>query len=362
MIQVPTVAELSDQVLADIEGVVGQRAPILPKAFLRVLSRAIGGALALLYRLIRWTYQQIFPATAEEEALLRIGAEYGLGKRGAVTAVLDIQIVGDDDTEVPGGTIWIGNNGLTYSQLALAVIESGLATARVECLQGGVDGTLGIGNTLAVASPLGGISGASVTAIVSEGEDEETVEQFRARVMQRIAGQPQGGSAADYVKWAMEIPGIIKAFAFRTDAGEVTVYPLQATTGAERIPISAKITEVQTYISSPARKPLCADVLAAAMTEKTVNITITTLSPNDAATKDSIQDAMERYLYAAYPKQYPDEQNPTNLINVAAIWAAILAAGAAAASVTMTVAGTGEVTSYGLGDSELVTLGTIQWA
>ena len=82
----------------------------------------------------------------------------------------------------------------------------------------------------------------------------------------------------------------------------------------------------------------------------------------DEAEKAAIQAELERYLYAAYPRQYPDEENPTNVISVAAIWAAILAAGAAAASVTMTVSGTGAVTRYELANSDLCKLGTITWA
>jgi uncharacterized phage protein gp47/JayE len=363
MISTPTASELTAQVLSDIEGFVGQSSPILPKAFIRVLARAIGGALSLLYRVIAWTYEQIFPATAAIEALTRMGEQYGIGQRPAAFAVLDIQVIGTIGALVPAATVWRGSNNLSYIQTALVEITgSGTVTARVECLEGGVLGSLGIGNTLEAASPVSGVDGASVLAIQIEGEDEETTEQYRARILQRIAGQPQGGSAADYVRWAMEVPGIIKAFAFRTDAGEVTVYPLEADTGTARVPAAGKLAEVLAYIDNTSRRPLCATVLAIAMTERTVDITITTLSPSDATTKAAITSELQRYLYAAYPKQYPDEENPTNVISVAAIWSAILDSGAAAASVTMTVSGTGAVTSYSLPNAEICKLGTITWA
>jgi len=363
MITIPKEADLSTQVLSDIEGAIGQSSPILPKAFIRVLSRALGGAFAGLYRVIGWSYDQIFPATASADALTRYGSQYGIGQRPAVAAVIDIQIVGAEGSEVPAATVWRGTNGLTYLQRALAVIAgTGLAEARVECLEGGSLGSLGVGNTLEAASPVSGVDGASVLAIQTEGEDEETTEQYRVRVLQRIAGQPQGGSAADYVRWALEVPGIVKAFAFRTDAGEVSVYPLEATTGAARIPAAGKLAEVLAYIDNPSRRPLCATVLAVAMTERTVDLTITTLSPGDATTKAAIIAEIERYLYAAYPKQYPDEENPTNVISVAAVWAAILAAGATAASVVMTVSGTGAVTAYTLANSDICKIGTVTWA
>jgi uncharacterized phage protein gp47/JayE len=362
MIVTPTAQESSDQILADIEGELGQSTPILPKAFIRVLAKALGGAIALLYRYARWIYDQIFPATADAEALLRIGAQYDMAPTPSVEAVIDITIVGDTGAEVPANTIWRGNNGLTYSQIALAVISGGTATARLQCMTGGADGSLGTGNTLEASSPVAGVTGGYVTEIITEGEDAETTEQFRLRVMQRVAGQPQGGSAADYIRWTLQIPGIVKAFAFRTDAGEVTVYPLVAITGADRIPAAGKLTEVQAYLQNPSIRPLCATVLAAACTERTVDVTITGIDPADASTKAEIVAALEAYFYERYPRQYPDELNPTHVLSVAAIWAAIMYAGAAATSLTMSVSGTGAATRYELGDGEICKLGTVTWA
>lgn len=364
MITIPTPKELSDQILADLEGTFGQNVPILPKAFLRVLAVSLGGALALLYRAIRWGYQQLFPATADEESLSTKAQEYGMYIRSATPSIIEIQIIGDEAAQIPAATIWKGNNGLAYSQRALAVIPSGgiALSVSLECLEPGSAGSLGVGNTLEVSSPVGGVIGASCTAILYEGEDAETTEQFRLRVLQRAAGQPQGGSASDYVRLAMEVPGIVKAFAFRTDAGEVTVYPLESDTGTARIPAAGKLAEVLEYVGSPSHRPLCATILSAAMTERTVDVTITGANPDDATTKAAVLAALEAYFYAAYPKQYPDEPNPTYVLSVAAIWSAILYAGSSATAITMSVSGTGAVPRYELGNGEICKLGTITWA
>lgn len=361
MISIPTAKELSDKILSDLEGSVGQTSPLLPKAFLRVLSVTLGGVLALLLRVVRWTYEQIFVPTADEEALFLRGQEYGMGPTPGQAAILETQIIGTPATSVPAGTIWTGDNGLAYSQDYLSVIEgAGVVTSRFTCLEVGVLGSIAPGGLLAVASPVGGIDGASVVTILVEGEDQETTEQFRTRLEQRIAGQPQGGAAADYVRWAMEVPGIVKAFAFRTNPGEVTVYPLEAATGASRIPAVGKITEVDDYLEI--KHPLCADTIAAAMTELEVDITITTLNPGDDGTKAAIAEAIRAYLWNAYPKQYPDEIAPTNVVTAAAIWGLIEDAGASAASILVSVQGTGAVTRYELVNDELVKLDVLTWA
>ena len=45
------------------------------------------------------------------------------------------------------------------------------------------------------------------------GTDTETDEQLRARILQRIQNPPMGGSAADYVAWALAVPGVTRAWA-----------------------------------------------------------------------------------------------------------------------------------------------------
>lgn len=360
----PTVAAIRDQIISDIEGRIGTTVPILPKAFVRVLAVALAGALALLYRYAAWVYRQIFPQTADEAALLLIGARYGLTRTVAVAAQLIATATGTVGTDIPAGTLWLNADGLVYSQTALATIGGGgTATITVECLTAGDDGNLAAADTLTIASPLADIdSTATVASTVTTGEDAEALEDFRTRVIERMQNQPQGGAAADYVGWAREVAGIVKAFAFNTAAGYVTVYPLQATTGASRIPLAAKITEVQDYVGAVERRPLCATVLAAAMTELSIDVTITGLSPASATVQAEIEAALEAYFYAAYPAQYPDEAAPTNVLSVGAIWAAITAAGATATAVSMTVPGIGATTSYTLDDDEIAALGTLTWA
>lgn len=360
---IPTVAEIRDQIISDIESRIGSSVPILPKAFIRVLAIALAGVIALVYRFGRWVLKQIFPQTADEKYLLKIGDRYDVIRTPAVRAKLTATATGEEGTEIPAATLWIGkNNGLTYSQTEYAEIDSGSATVTVECLTAGADGNLENGETLQLASPIVGLdTEATVASAVTTGVDREDIEDYRSRVIQRMKNQPQGGAAPDYIKWAREVAGIVKAFAFRTAAGYVTIYPLQATTGLDRIPGTEKIQEVEDYCNSVARRPLCANVLAEAMTELEVDIEITGLSPGDAATKEQIETYINTWLYAAYPKQYTGEVNPTNKLSVGTIWAAIIAANAVATAVSMEV-DSSPYTNYTLADDEIVKLGSLSWA
>lgn len=356
----PTTSEIEAQIIARIESGLGQSVPILPTAFVRILAAALSAPLALLYRVIAWAMRQIFPQTGDAEALIYIAGQYDLVRSPSVAAELTITISGDNGTDIPAGTLWT-TDGLVYAQAAIATIAGGSATATIEALVSGIDGNIANGTALTPASPIAGVSGAVVASTVTDGVDEESIETFRSRVIDRMRYQPQGGSAADYVQWAREVAGIVAAFAFRVGT-DVVVYPLLSLTGTSRVPDASKLTEVQNYLQAPERRPLCATVYAQAATERTVDVTITGVSPSDAATKALIEDAIESYLYARYPRQYSDEPLATDVIAVAAIWSSIFATGAIATAVTMTISGIGSATTYTLPAGEIAKLGSVTWA
>jgi uncharacterized phage protein gp47/JayE len=361
MITIPTINQIRDQIIADIEGKIGQTVPALPKAFFRVLATAMAGVIALLYRFGAWSYRQIFPQTADAEALMRIGAQYGINRKSSVSAVLTAQATGTDGATIPAGTLWT-RNGIVYQQTASVDIAAGVAAITLMAMTAGSAANIANGQIVAIGSPLAGVGDqASVTATTTAGEDQEDLETYRQRIMQRMANRPQGGAAPDYISWALEVAGVVKAFAFRTAAGEVTVYPLQALTGV-RIPDAGKLAEIQTYLQDTHRRPLCANVLASAMTERVLAVTVTSVSPDTSAVRSAVADAWAAYLLRAFPMQYPDEALPTWQVTLAALYAQAFAAGAIGIVITMSIDGVpGTIQFYTLQSSEIIKLGTVTW-
>jgi len=360
MITIPTAAQIRDQIVADIEGKIGQTIPAAPKAFFRVLATALAGVLALLYRFGGWAYRQIFPQTADADGLALIGEQYGLVRGAAVAAVFQAEATGTEDTIIPAGTLWT-LDVIVYEQKDAVTISSGVATIILEALTTGDDTNRTAGDVLSIVSPLAGVDQEiTAGATTTTGEDAEDLETYRARILTRLRNRPQGGATPDYVTWALEVAGIVKAFAFRTDAGEVTVYPLVALTGT-RIPNGAKLLEVQGYLQDTVRRPLCANVLAAAMTERILTPTVTAVSPDTTAMREAVEDAWEAYLLRAFPVQYLDEANPTNIISLAALYSEAIGAGVNSITLTMSLDGGGSIAAYQLDESEIVKLGTTVW-
>jgi len=360
---IPTLSEIKAQIITDIEGAIGQTSPIFPKAFVRVTAAALAGLQWLCYRFAVWCYHQIFTATADEAAVLARGAQYGLAPTVAVAAKLEAEATGDNDTTIEAGTLWYAGD-MVYSQTEAEIIAGGIATIEIECLTAGEDGNLENGETVSLASPITGVNNdATITDTVITGEDAESLESFRLQVQERERRRPQGGAIADYVEWALEVPGIIKAFAHRLTAGYATIYPMIALIGTlgERIPDAPKLAEVEAYLSDAVRKPLQCTPIAAAMTEIVFDITITDLSPDTAAIRAAIETELESYLLARYPKQYPDETIPVDVVSIAALSGVVVAAGMQSGILTMEVDSTPESNEYTLQPGELAILGSVIW-
>ena len=58
---------------------------------------------------------------------------------------------------------------------------------------------------------------------IGGGADVESDEDLRARVLFRKRNPPHSGSKSDYIAWALEVPGVTRAFVspFKTQDGQI---------------------------------------------------------------------------------------------------------------------------------------------
>lgn len=357
------IADIEAQALSDIEAETGQTTPLLRRAFTRVLVKALAGIIALIERRLLWAYYQIFPQTADAESIAFYEGRYGIVPSPAVAAILAITITGTDGYLAPSGTLWVSASGLVYTQVADATISGTTATAQIECLTPGSNSNLSPASPLSLASPVSGITSSVVVSTVVTGEDADTLDERRAQVLARMRRTDEIGTSGFYVSTALEVSGIVHANVTRNAGGDILVYPLTAITGASRIPDPTLIAAVQTYMTHESRRPLAASISVIAATERLATVTITGATPSDAETKAAIELAISDYFYAAYPSQYSDEPDPTNIINLGSLWAIVVSAGATATGVDLAISGIGSgVTSYTLPVGEIIALDSVVWA
>ena len=361
---IPTIDELTEQILDDIESA-DTSSTLLPRAVWRILARAMAGVQYLCYKLGLWLYNQIFTSLMDDDAVITRATEYGLTRTPATIWKGTGTATGTDGTLIAAGKLCTYEDS-AYEVLSDVTILGGTATVSLKALTAGEDYAREVADELSWSTPQSGLDAElTIASTTQEAEDQETISALRARLLSRQRNQPQGGAIPDFIKWSLEVSGIAEAFIDRPSPGYVNVYPLaDVDDPADRIPSSAKLTEVEDYINDDHRYPFGrpADVLE--MDELTFSVELSNLSPDSAALRATIETAIDSYLYSRRPQQYDDDPDPINEISAGEIVAQAIAAGAKQITVVLKNAGGSDIsdTGYELEIDELAVPGTKTWA
>lgn len=249
---IPTATEIKDRIISDVETSINQTTPALPKAFTRVIAGAFAGVVVLLYQVIQFTYRQIFPDTADEEALKLLGALVGVNILPAEFAVLSVNVPGTDTTAVGTTVQFRGSNGIVYQVTTAGTVSGGQATVEITALESGEIGNLPDGSTLDIVSPVIGLDGtAEVVTTITSGDDQESLDSYRTRVSAAYKKRRTGGSPADYESWGLEAPNFVWVSPLdqTTLPGDVLVYG-KVDNQTDGIPSGAQLTELESYLLS----------------------------------------------------------------------------------------------------------------
>lgn len=289
----PSLATLIDRIASDINtkllGAVDAR---LPRSPAYVFGRALAAAFHTLYGFTAYQSRQLLPDTATGQGLRRLASIWGITPDTATQAADGrITLSGVVATAIPAGTELIRADGVLYLTDAPAVI-GGAGTVAIDCTAqlAGADGNAALGVVASLISPIAGVVSAGVVSLAfTNGTDAETDESLRARILARIATPPQGGSAADYIDWALDTTGVdvrgVYVEPMALGPGTVYVRFTVAGAGAACIPGAPAIAAVQARID--ASRPVTAAVTVLAPVGMPVTMSIQAL-PNTAAVQAAI--------------------------------------------------------------------------
>jgi uncharacterized phage protein gp47/JayE len=151
-----------------------------------------------------------------------------------------------------------------------------------------------------------GITAVTVGSLGS-GTDDETDDELRARILQRIQQPPMGGDATDYVNWTLRVPGVTRAWSYPNEMGigTVTVRFMMDDLRAsyDGFPLPEDVDAVQAYLDS-VRPVAVKDFFVVAPIPFPVNVPIANLDSDDAATRANITTSLEALFLA---KQQPGQ-------------------------------------------------------
>ncbi len=280
--------------------------------------RVVGDAQAALThdndRHLEWVARMMIPDTAEGEFAER-WANIWLpdGRKPASYATGFITVTGSPGAVIASGTVLtaslVDSAGAAvtwqFEVSAGITLASSSAAVAIAAIDAGALGNLDEGAALGFLTVLPGIDGAAVVAApgLAGGADVETDEDLRRRTIDRIQQPPHGGTAHDYVQWALECPGVTRAWARQEmGIGTVTVrIMLDDVRGyLGGVPESEDLAVVRAYIDE--RRPVTvADFWVVAPVAQPINLIIGDLIGDTPETRANIRvelDAMLRFRAA----------------------------------------------------------------
>ena len=248
----------------------GKQANVASDGDYFIRANAHGCAVEGLYQHQQWIARQIFPDQADDEYVERHASLRKLTRKAATVASGTISLTGTVGSDVPVGTEAKTVSGVSFMTTVAGVIGGGgTAVVAAQAVVSGVAGNQGSGTLLNLtAAPAGIVSAASIVAMTG-GTDRESIASLLARLLFVLRNPPCGGALHDYYTWAMNVPGVTRAYPYSQRRGASTVDIVILTEGG--LPDGALIAAVQAYIDT--QRPTTANALVLAPAGVAVNVT-----------------------------------------------------------------------------------------
>ena len=339
----PTLSKIISRIEEDAESRLD--AETLRRSDLEVYKRVLAGAAHELYSAIEYGRKQLFTETAEGGYLERRGSLFNVLRKTAVKSSGTVQFTWESEVEIPSGTVLQTSDGLQYATTS-AVDSNGYAT--IKALIAGADYDLPVDTELTLVSPILGVSLATVTSAVTGGTDEETDDSLRERILAHTRNPPRTGTATDYVEWALEVPGVTRAWCYPLEMGlgTVTIRIMTDDLTDDGIPTDEMLTTVKEYIESKCNS--LATIYVVAPVAEPVDFTLS-ITPDNLTIRARAEEALAEL--------FKEEQVPGKGIYLSHINAALSAVTDEEDHVVVSPAADLEPSGTGY----LLTLGDITW-
>lgn len=270
----PTLTNLIDATATEVETRLPGILARVRRSLAGVFARVVAGGLWGLYGYAEDLDRQKWPDLCDTLYLDWHGGRWGVTRKPAQAASGTVRFTGVNGTDVPAGTVVQRADGVQYATTALGTIAAGEALIAVEAALAGSAGNALVNTAVTLTTPVAGINAvASSSTALANGSDLEADEAYRARILLRVRQVPHAGAKHDYVAWALEVPGVTRAWCYPLEGGDGTVtVRFVRDKDASIIPDAAEVAAVQAYID--ARRPVTANFTAVAPAAQAIDYTI----------------------------------------------------------------------------------------
>lgn len=275
------------------------------------------------------------------------------------------------DASIPIGSRFSTINGgdsINFMATAAATVEEPQEGDHYYQLTAETPGTIGndYAGPILPINTIPGLGSAQIQDILVPGDDTETDDDFRERIVEALNERPFGGNIASYRQFVPSIDGVGAVQVYPTWNGGGTVK--LSILGSDWLPASETLVEnVQTAVDPPPNQglglgtaPIGATVTVVAPTALTVNVSATlTLASGYqiGQVQQPIQDAIEAYLLSVR-QEWDTNVSTDNVAYAADVYVARVTA--AIVGVTGVVNATNVQLNGSTADLELTENGTTQ--
>lgn len=322
-----TLSELRDQNRDFLQSELEAVGQLLRFSNLSVIGDMDAGMAHLHYAYLDYIARQSTPFNATDENLAGwMGLKSVYRKPATAATSPAAQAKGTVNAVIPPGTVLNRSDGYQFTVTSeLKITASGFGSGPVmavlpditsDVTGGGASGNTAAGTILTLDTNIAGIENQiTLLSAATGGADIEDEEDFRARGLQAYQNPPQGGSDTDYIKWALSVPGVTRAWVKRrlNGAGTVGVYIMLDGNGHDGFPVgtdgisqreewgAVKATgdqlTVADYIYS--FQTDTAVVFVCAPIRKSIDLVISGIASADSTTVTAIETALTNLFFDA---------------------------------------------------------------
>lgn len=307
-----TISDIKTRIIAHFESEFGSPIPLLSKAVWRVVATVMAGIYIILYEYGFDAMKQRFIQTANLIYLKIIGSDLNLTQTPATLWEGVITVISTASTEtLPADTTKFlnKNTGYVYSVTSNTSLSIGSNSVPISATESGDAQSLSAGIVLNfVSAPAGATKEATIASTTIEGDDAETLEDFRARVLQRYRLKPQGGALIDYVIWLAGATNLKNTYPYATIGALQVDLHIEVDNQTDGIPTT---TQLQFYYDNyinynpnsgqADRRPVTAEINMLPITVRSEDIRVVALSPDTTEIKTAIETALEQVLALKEP-------------------------------------------------------------
>jgi uncharacterized phage protein gp47/JayE len=363
----PTLTELRQQVAQDIASALPGTDPLLRFSNLNTMGTAQAGLANLHYGYLDWIARQAVPFTATDEFLEGWAGLIGITRIPATSAAGQVTFNGAAGATIPVGTSMVRGDGKTCTVTVASVVGIGgtaTVTATADADPSGATGAFGncaAGTTMTLAQAIAGVqSSGTVSVAFFGGADLETDDSLRTRMLSAYQNQPQGGAASDYVRWALQVPGVTRAWAAANGfgAGTVVVYVMldsvRADQGGFPQGVNGVAAEETRGAAAAGDQLLVADYILPLQPATALVYAVSPIANPVPFTIQGIPASVQSAIPDAINGVFQDDGAPGGTIPLAKVWSAIAAVSGAGDFVIVSPAA-----DIANGPGRLPTVGTI---